>query len=409
MHPQELARRALRAAAALSTEGATGSAALVLVDLHAADGAPDPEEVARRLGSVVRPGDAFSRLGGARYVVLCERLERTRDAEDVALRIADALGGAQRARVHVAGLDPRADPLAVLDGVPEGADPPAPWVELDERRRREAARRERVRSALRSGTEDAGIELRYQPVASLRTGAISGVEALVRWRLDGAVLGPDEFVPLAEESAAIVRIGHRVLRDAAARVAAWQRGPWDLPGLRLAVNVAPRQLPDESFADAVEEVLGPGGLRPGTLLLEITESRLLRDLDLARDRLTLLASRGARLALDDFGSGWSSLAYLSRLPVHAVKLDRSLLVGLGRSDEDAAIVRAVVGLLRELGRTCIAEGVERHEQVELLRELGCDLVQGTLVSPPLDADEVESLLRRGGTLLEPVDGRPAAR
>lgn len=436
MDAAELARRARRAGDALSKHGTSGTAALVLVDLGSGPPSPAERDAAAQPGggvvhptpesairSVLRPGDTVARLDAHRYLVLCERLDHPRHVEDVAHRIQGVLGspqapsgpapqthvadpdrsGAGAVRVHVAVLGDGRDPVEALGGLPEGAAPSEPWVELDESQRHGAADRERVRAALRSGGEDAGLELRYQPIASLATGTVAGVEALARWRLDGRLVPPSEFVPFAEETGAIVRIGRQVLRSAAEQVARWQRDTGNR-SLRLAVNVAADQLDDDELAALVAEVLGPGSLQPGTLWLEITESQLLEDLDHAADRLADLAAAGARLALDDFGTGWSSLSYLRQLPVDAVKLDRSLLAGVGRSDEDTAIVRAVIGLLHELGRQSIAEGVERPDQLELLRQLGCDSVQGTLVAPPLEASELEALLRRGGGVLEPPVG-----
>ena len=374
-------------------------------------------EVADRLAAVVRPGDTVARFGGDEFVVLCERLDDPGDAVVIAHRIDQALRRPLRVderefelgvSIGISYADPEAvDPLAVLQDADAAmyrakSEGRGHWVIFDERLREEAARRQRTETALRSTRDGQELEVHYQPVVSLATGRITGVEALVRWRRDGRLVPPSEFVPIAEDTGLIVPIGAWVMRTASRQVAQWQQ----LPGyedLSLAVNVSARQLEHPHFTPLVSEVLNGSSLRRGTLWLEITESLLLEDLNTATEHLERLARMGARLALDDFGTGYSSLSYLRRFPVESVKLDRSFVAGVGADAEDSAIVTAVIELARGLGKRCVAEGIETEQQYELLRELGCDFGQGYLMSRPVPAEELRELLRPPVAAVEPVD------
>jgi diguanylate cyclase (GGDEF)-like protein/PAS domain S-box-containing protein len=364
------------------------------------------KEVADRLAAVVRPGDTVARFGGDEFVVLCERLDDPGDAVVIAHRIDVALRRPLRVddrefelgvSIGISYADPEAvDPLAVLQDADAAmyrakSEGRGHWVIFDERLREEAARRQRTETALRSTRDGRELEVHYQPVVSLASGRITGVEALVRWRRDGRLVPPSEFVPIAEDTGLIVPMGAWVMRTASRQVAQWQQ----LPGhedLSLAVNVSARQLEHPHFTPLVSEVLNGSSLRRGTLWLEITESLLLEDLNTATEHLERLARMGARLALDDFGTGYSSLSYLRRFPVESVKLDRSFVAGIGADAEDSAIVTAVVELAQALGKRCVAEGIETEQQYALLRDLGCDYGQGYLMSRPVPADELRELL-----------------
>jgi diguanylate cyclase (GGDEF)-like protein/PAS domain S-box-containing protein len=364
------------------------------------------KEVADRLAAVVRPGDTVARFGGDEFVVLCERLDDPGDAVVIAHRIDVALRRPLRVddrefelgvSIGISYADPEAgDPLAVLQDADAAmyrakSEGRGHWVIFDERLREEAARRQRTETALRSTRDGRELEVHYQPVVSLASGRITGVEALVRWRRDGRLVGPSEFVPIAEDTGLIVPIGAWVMRTASRQVAQWQQ----LPGhqdLTLAVNVSARQIEHPHFTPLVSEVLNGSSLRRGTLWLEITESLLLDDLNTATEHLERLARMGARLALDDFGTGYSSLSYLRRFPVESVKLDRSFVAGIGADAEDSAIVTAVIELARALGKRCVAEGIETEQQYALLRDLGCDFGQGYLMSRPVPAEELRELL-----------------
>jgi diguanylate cyclase (GGDEF)-like protein len=235
------------------------------------------------------------------------------------------------------------------------------------------------------------LRIHYQPVVRAPAGTLCGVEALLRWEHPekGLVL-PAQFIPLAEESGTIKEIGAWVLRTAAAQVATWQR---ELPGceqLELAVNLSPAQLRDPVLLDTVSVALHDSGLAPGCLMLEVTESMLLADLDLARRQLDAARTMGAQVAIDDFGTGYSSLSYLARLPADQVKIDRSFVRELSpQSAASIALVRSIVQMARALDLDVQAEGVEEPGQQEILNEIGCPRSQGYLFSRPLSAEAFE--------------------
>lgn len=405
-----------RALEGLRGTGRQHPVALVVVDLDRAGlGAgpatadlPEMAELLRRVEAVVRPGDTVARLGEDRLVVMCERLEHPDDAYVIADRLDVALAAGVRGGRDGRGDTAPAIAVALLDATTPGPDEllggveasvPVPatgatgcWVDFDDDLRARARERQHLRTALRTALEDDELELHYQPVHELSSGAISGVEALLRWRHGGSLIGPDEFVPIAEQSGLIVPIGRWALETATAQVGAWQR----LPGhgrLDVAVNVSATQLAHGDLVTAVEAIADGGLLTPGTLTLELTESVLLVDVPTARRRLEELRALGARLALDDFGTGSSSLTYLRRFPVEVVKLDRSFVEGVPHEPEDTAILRAVVELAAALGKDCVAEGIQTEEQLAALGGMGCRWGQGNLFSEPLPADALERLLR----------------
>ncbi len=233
------------------------------------------------------------------------------------------------------------------------------------------------------------LRLHYQPVLRLSDGEVAGVEALVRWQHpQRGLLGPLEFVPLAEASGLVVELGEWVLREACAAQAAWTAA-----GRRMSVgvNLSPRQLSVPGFDDLLEQVLEESGVRPAQLVLEVTESALMDD-DGALQTLQGLHDMGVRLALDDFGTGYSSLTYLKRFPVDALKIDRSFVSGLGRDRDDEAIVASVASLARSVGKAVVAEGVENVEQLQALLALGVDQAQGFMWSRALPFDELDGWL-----------------
>jgi EAL domain-containing protein (putative c-di-GMP-specific phosphodiesterase class I) len=223
------------------------------------------------------------------------------------------------------------------------------------------------------------------------------VEALLRWQHpERGLLHPGEFLSMVEESGLIVPIGAWVLHEACAQLAFWQterhEGGIGPLSLGVSVNVSPRQLIEPNFVDTVADVLSSTCIDPAALWLEITEGALAGDTASTIDVLHRVRRLGVHLSIDDFGSGYASLGYLRSFPVEALKIDRSFVDGLGRGTEDAAIVGSVVALARSLGLTCIAEGVERPEQLGQLLALGCDYVQGYLLGVPLPPDTLGEAL-----------------
>ncbi len=254
-----------------------------------------------------------------------------------------------------------------------------------------------LESSLRSGLERGEFMVYYQPQVNIGTGQVVGVEALVRWQHPerGLVL-PAEFIPVAEEAGLIVPLGEWVLRTACAQNKAWQEN--GLPPMRVAVNLSARQFQQRNLIDMVAQALEDTGLAPHYLQLEITEGVAMQDMDLTIATLQGLREMGIQIAIDDFGTGYSSLAYLKRLPIDAVKIDRSFVRDLTIDANDAAIVTAVIAMAHGLKLKVIAEGVETKEQLAFLSEQQCDEVQGYLFSKAVPAPVLQSLLTRGKRL-----------
>jgi EAL domain-containing protein (putative c-di-GMP-specific phosphodiesterase class I) len=239
------------------------------------------------------------------------------------------------------------------------------------------------------------LELYYQPVIRLSDGTISGVEALLRWNHpERGMVGPDQFIPLAEESGLIVPIGRWVLREGCREGRRLMESlPTDRP-VSLAINLSLKQLQHSDIVADVREALEESGLPPHQLTLEITESVLMADTDLAVQRLAELKALGIKLALDDFGTGYSSLSYLSKFPVDVLKMDRSFLQE-GASPQAADLANAVVALGSTLSLEVVAEGIEMPEQWKTLRDLGCELGQGFYFARPMNAESARAFLAEG--------------
>lgn len=233
--------------------------------------------------------------------------------------------------------------------------------------------------------------LQYQPKVSLNSGRIVGAEALVRWHSpDLGLLLPGHFIRTAERSGQIVHLGRRILKGACAQLHYWQKMGVPVPG--VAVNTSPIELEMRDYADRVQYALAHAKLRPDMLTLEITESMAI-DRPQQMVHLRKLAALGVRISLDDFGTGHASLRHLRQLPVHELKIDRGFVAGLAHGFQDIAIVGALITLAKSCGIVTVAEGVETVEQQAILAELGCDQIQGNLISQALSPIELERLTR----------------
>ncbi|MDB5794547.1 MAG: hypothetical protein JWR25_926 [Noviherbaspirillum sp.] len=253
---------------------------------------------------------------------------------------------------------------------------------------------------LRQALDKQQFELHYQPQVSFKTGAIVGVEALIRWRHpERGLIPPLKFIPLAEASGLIVPIGDWVLNEACAQAMVWRAQ--GLAPVRMGVNVSARQFSDEKLVQRVSDALSRSGLEPTYLKLEITESLLMQEVEHSIRIMQDLADLGLHIAIDDFGTGYSSLSYLKRFPISELKIDQAFVRDLTSHSDDAAIVRAIISLGHNLKLSVIAEGVETGEQASFLRQADCDEMQGYSFSRPLPADGITALLRvhaseRGG-------------
>jgi EAL domain-containing protein (putative c-di-GMP-specific phosphodiesterase class I) len=261
--------------------------------------------------------------------------------------------------------------------------------EMQEAIRHHHQLKEELRSAI--GTDE--FFLVYQPIFDLRHMHLIGVEALLRWRHPRrGVVGPDDFIPILEESGMIVEVGRWVLSEACRQARIWQdRGH----PLTVSVNVSGRQLENDCLVGDVRRALDQAGLDPQALTVEITETSLMRDTALAVSQLATLRQLGIRLAIDDFGTGYSSLAYLQRFPVDCLKIDRSFISGMMTSSEGEALVHTLVRLGKTLNLETLAEGIERPAQLARLQAEGCDSGQGFLFARPLAPSEIERFLEPG--------------
>ena len=373
------------------------------------------ETVADRLRGALRPSDTVARFGGDEFVVLCDEIADQSVAFEVAERLTDAL----RAPVSLAeseifvtasagvalsdqlGSDSAARLLRDADTAMymakergrsriEVFDPETHGLVLD---------RMRIRSDLHGALERDELRVYYQPIVALATGRVEGLEALLRWvHPERGLLHPGEFLPVAEESGLIVPMGAWVLEEACRQAVAWEEvrraEGFGVDPININVNLSPRQLVEPGFVDEVAAIVAATGIAPEAVWLEITEGALAADTESTLRVLRRLRDIGVRLSIDDFGTGYAWLGHLKSFPVESLKIDRSFVVELGRGGDDGAtIVRAVIALARSLGLTCVAEGIERPQQLEELRSLGCDFVQGFLLGVPLPADVLGEQLR----------------
>ena len=357
------------------------------------------QEVAERFRASVRVGDVVARLGGDEFVVLCHDVFDEAEALRVAGRLLEHLQqpllvagaelqvsasvGVVLAEAGVSGADEllRDADVAMYQAKNDGKSRTAIF---DETHRWAMQSRLELITNLRAALTLGDVGLHYQPIVDLTSGEIIGAEALLRFH--DPIHGPmpaSEIVGLAEDTGCIVELGAVVLRLATQQLARWLEaghGP-----RYVAVNLAARQFREPDLLEIVGDALARAGLRPDQLCLELTESHLMAEVEQARGNMRGLEALGVRLAIDDFGAGYSSLSYLRRIPAKTIKIDRSFIDGVDLDPDSAAIVGAITTMSRALGRTVVAEGVETAEQLTAVRHLGCDAVQGYLLSRPVEA------------------------
>ena len=364
--------------------------------------------VSARLESCLRTGDTCARLGGDEFGILLEGVRPPEEAEEVAARNATAfdapfamsgtdlyarmsIGVAVGATASSASELLRNADVAMYRAK---ADPSSRVEMFEPGMNADALDRLELRADLEHAVVDGGFVVHYQPIVSLETGRVVGLEALVRWEHPNrGLLPPVMFVPLAEETGLIGRVGGFVLKDACKTVAAWQR---TIPGaarLRLNVNISGHQLEDTDFPQEVSAALTQSGLAPADLMLELTESVLMGDGELAAARLERLKHLGVGIAIDDFGTGFSSLSYLHRFPVDTLKIAKPFVDRVGR-DDNGRLAGAIISLGESLKLEVVAEGIEEAEQRDGLRALGCALGQGYYFSRPLSAPDMQQFLER---------------
>jgi diguanylate cyclase (GGDEF)-like protein/PAS domain S-box-containing protein len=378
------------------------------------------KEVGARLRRCLRGGDVLARFGGDEFVVLLPELPYEGYAAGVAARLLASLTDPLRLgdqECHVTAS------IGVATCPQDGRDAQTLQKHADTalHRAKDQGRnsfchyspqgdvhsRERLtlEAHLRRALARGELDLHYQPKQAIAGGAITGVEALLRWRhAELGMVAPVRFIPIAEETGLIVPIGEWVLHTACTHAAALHRDGIDHP--RMAVNLSARQFADHSLVPLVARVLRSTGLRPECLELEITESLVMQNPEQAARLLIQLKEMGVHLAMDDFGTGYSSLAYLKRFPVDSIKIDRSFIQGLPGDEEDATITQAVIAMAHSLRLRTIAEGVETAEQLAFLEQLGCDEIQGYYFSKPLPFRELQQFLAAHPRRAAPVRSTP---
>jgi diguanylate cyclase (GGDEF)-like protein/PAS domain S-box-containing protein len=369
-----------------------------------------------RLQEIMREGDTVARLGGDEFVILVEDLANEEEATSIAEKVLSqiavpaALDGHQLVLSTSVGVSmypkdsqnahvllKQAD-IAMYQAKEKGGNA---LRYFDPEMNSHVFHRLAIENGLRRALELDELALRYQPLVDLKTGRIVGMEALVRWNHpEKGLLGPDEFISVAEETGLIIELGECVLRKACQQQQEWQEQ--GLPGVRMAVNLSAKQFGPRNLVSRVRAVLNETGMDPSLLKLEITETGLMQDVARTQDALLELSAMGIELAIDDFGTGYSSLSYLKTLPIDTLKVDRSFVNDLAVDTDDAAIVSATIRLAHSLGLRVIAEGVETLTQLAFLANQRCDEGQGYYFSLPLVPGDMEDLLRAGKLFAVPA-------
>jgi len=362
--------------------------------------------VSERLTLVVRATDTVSRLGGDEFVILLPDLETPAQAATVAEKLLATLAQPIFAGGHELAVTPSIGIALFPEDGEDGATllqnaDAAMYCAKEQGRNNfqyftremnaRVSQRLQIENDLRQAMQRQELLLHYQPQYNLANGSLVGCEALLRWQHpERGMVGPDRFIPVAEETGLILPIGHWVLREACRQAKAWQEQ--GLPLIPVAVNISAVQFRQANLVELVESALAESGLAPRWLELELTESMLMEDGERHSATLSRLKTMGVGLALDDFGTGYSSLAYLKRFSLDKLKIDRSFIRDLPEDAEDAAITTAIIDIARHLGLATVAEGVETEAQRSFLNTRGCSQMQGFLMARPMAAAQLGELL-----------------
>jgi diguanylate cyclase (GGDEF)-like protein/PAS domain S-box-containing protein len=363
------------------------------------------QSVASRLHACVRASDTVARQGGDEFVILLSEVTHAQDAAVSAEKILQVVRTLRRIDEHdlhltaSIGIATYPDDGADAETLLRNADL-AMYHAKDNGRNnhqffttdmnRRTVERQSLEVDLRLALENQEFELFYQPKVSLATGAITALEALIRWHHpERGLVSPAQFIPVAEACGVIVPIGQWVMREACRQTRAWRDA--GLPPVRIAINVSPRELREKDFVATVRATLAEAGLEPDNLELELTETFLMQDSTLTGTVLQALKGLGVTLALDDFGTGYSSLSHLRRFPIDTLKIDQSFVRDLATDADDANIVSAMISMGESLHMRVVAEGVETRDQLAFLQELGCPEAQGYYFSRPVAAGQLTPL------------------
>jgi diguanylate cyclase (GGDEF)-like protein len=364
------------------------------------------QSLARRLLGCVRTTDTVSRLGGDEFVILLSEIERPEDAAIISRKLLQAVSKAfpiDKHDLHITasiGVSTYPDDGFDAETLIKNAD--TAMFQAKENGREgyqffrpamnvRAVERQLIEEHLRRALERQEFALHYQPKIILKTGAISGVEALLRWtHPTRGYVPPGQFIPVAEDCGLILPIGAWVLKEACAQARAWADA--GLPALTMAVNVSPVQFKSNGFLNNLAAILIETGLDPRSLELEVTEGALMKNPELAADTLSTLRGMGVQVAIDDFGTGYSSLSYLRRFPLDALKIDQSFIRQITTIPDETVIVSAIISMGQSLNLRIIAEGVETEDQLDFLKAHKCDEAQGFYFSRPVPPQQIASFL-----------------
>jgi diguanylate cyclase (GGDEF)-like protein/PAS domain S-box-containing protein len=371
------------------------------------------QTIASRLESALRVGDTVARLGGDEFSVLLDDVAHETEVSAIVEHLLDEIGAplvleereiSVQCSIGIAAIRLTGDAQAALTETEllRNADVAMYQAKaaggntyryFKPEMQASVVSQLELRRDLKAAIGAEELTLAYQPIFDLATGEISGYEALLRWvhAVRGNV-SPATFIPVAEESGMIIALGRWVLERACRDAVAFQKAATDQRRRAVSVNISARQLERVEIVDEVRNALRTSGLEPACLLLEITESLMIDDVELAIERLSALRELGVLVAVDDFGTGYSSLNYIRRLPINILKIDKQFIDSVDGSDKDSKLTAAIIGMARVLELRCVAEGVERPSQHARLRELGCDYAQGFLLARPMSADALAQLL-----------------
>jgi diguanylate cyclase (GGDEF)-like protein/PAS domain S-box-containing protein len=375
-------------------------------------------EIGRLLSGIVRPGDTVARLGGDEFVLMLDDIRSPGDAEEIARNVAAALdrpvtiGGSRVAASASIGITFGSAGYREPEEMLRDADAAMYQAKaagraqhriFDASMHNRAMGLLKLENSLRRAVDKGEFVMHYQPIVNLDGRDVAGFEALARWdHPQRGLLSPTEWIHLAEEAGLIYRVGRWALTEACSRLRSWEElAP---PGFSVSVNISSRQFSQPDLVEDIASVLRETGAAPGRLKLEITESVLMEDAETAVSMLTELRGLGVRVCIDDFGSGYSSLGYLLRFPADTLKIDRSFVSEMGRSDRGMKIIATIVSLGRSLGLEVVAEGVEDETQRSQLMSLGCLLGQGFLFAKPLDEASAGLLLSDARAARSPSPG-----
>ncbi len=362
-------------------------------------------QVAQRLVASVRQSDIVARLGGDEFVILLPDIESSTDAAHVAAKVVESISEPYFISNHELRTSPSIGVCLYPDDATEDqelikkadlamyhakASGRGNYQFFNEEMQHAALQRIRIERDLRVALATGQFLLHYQPQLDLRTGRLVGVEALVRWQHpERGLISPLDFISIAEESGLIMQLGDWVIREACRQLAVWRRGGIDY--IKMSVNLAASQFSDVNLPARIQEIMAINGLPADSLDLEVTESMMMKSPSDTVDMMKILTEQGLSLSIDDFGTGYSSLSYLKLFPISTLKIDRSFVEDMDQ--DDATICDITVLLAHKLGMRVVAEGVETEAQLKYLLSIGCEKIQGYLISKPLPANLAEEFMR----------------